>query len=60
MHKGIEYERVYGKLIRALDREQSQINENQRRAFFQRRGNELEKFYEKMINKECVKILDEV
>ena len=58
--KGVEYEKLYGKLIRSLDREQAQINENQRRAYFNRRGKELDKFYEKKITKEVSRIVDEV
>ena len=58
-HKGVTYEKIYGKLIRALDREQAQINENQRVAFFKRREKELGASFEKMIEKKVARLTDE-
>lgn len=45
--KGVEYDPAFGKIIRALDREQAQINENKRRAYWRAREQQLEPVYEK-------------
>jgi len=50
-HKGIEYEEAFGKIVRKLDREQANTNENMRVAFFKRREAELEINYNKIYKK---------
>lgn len=52
IYKGQEYEENFGKLVRKLDREQAALNERKRIAFFDRRGEELEPKYRKIMYKD--------
>jgi hypothetical protein len=47
-YRGASYEESFGKLVRKLDRQQAQINENKRYAYFERREEDLEKKYDKI------------
>ena len=52
VYKGLEYEENFGKLVRKLDREQAALNERKRIAFFDRREEELEPKYRKIMYKD--------
>ena len=52
IYKGLEYEENFGKLVRKLDREQAALNERKRIAFFDRREEELEPKYRKIMYKD--------
>ena len=52
IYQGKEFYYDMGTLIRKLDREQAQINEQKRRAFFNTRKKELKKQFKKAIEKQ--------
>ena len=51
-YRGEKYEEDFGRAVRKLDREQADINEGQRRAYWKNRGKAIWAGYQKIIDKE--------